>query len=319
MKLNDFAQEIWVPLAMETTRECTWRGYESVYRLHVMPTLGEMELEDITPRVLDEWLGSHPTPTIAASAWHIARIVIRVAYKYEYIDRDPTARVLKAPPKPHSEQRSLTREEADQVMDGFRGHALEAWVICAATLGLRREEACALLWGDIDLETGAVEISKGAQWVGGREVVNPPKTKNAYRTVWLAGKYLDRMRELGEGRLPEERVTPYNPSSTAQRYKRHIDRNGLPYVPPKNLRTTFATLAVEDGWDVARVSKWMGHYDPTVTMANYVHAKKEAVRQLTGLWGDDGRGEPEEEPVAAPVAEKATRRSAWDFIKSLFA
>lgn len=280
MNLSEFHDEYWWPLACSKLRECTLLGYDSKWRLYIKPALGDVELADITPRLLDSWLESLEPPGTAWGAWAIARIIIRTAYKYEFIDRDPTTRVLKAPSRPKSVQPTLTKEEVIKLIEGFRGHPLEAWVICMASCGLRREEGCALLWSDIDLETGAVNIDKGAQFLNGRTVVNPPKTKKGYRTNWISGTNLERMRELaGEGN-----ITPYNPNKTASEYKKHCKAESLPYVPPKNLRTTFGTLAVADGWDVARIAAWMGHYDPTVTMANYMHPRNEDTVGLSGLY-----------------------------------
>lgn len=280
MRLTEFKNEYWWPLVESKLRECTLVGYESVWRNHIAEPLGDLELEELTPRKIDAWLESMP-PKTARKSLAILRTCIRTAYKYEFIDKDPTTRLLKVPPKERSTQPTLTRAEVEILIEGFKNNELEAWVICMVTLGLRREEGCALLWSDINLDSGAVSITKGAQWVNGRTVINPPKTRNGYRTVYLSGDNLECVRRVQK---PQPCITPYNPSVTAQRYKRYCNRQSLPYVPPKNLRTTFGTLAVQDGWDVARISKWMGHYDPSVTMSNYMHPKDEDVAKLSGMW-----------------------------------
>lgn len=283
MNLVEFHDKHWWPYCQGRLRECTLAGYRSVWKNHIRDEIGPYELEDITPRLLDSWILSQPSNGIAHSAFKVARAIIRIAYKMEFIEKDPTLRVLYTPSKYHRSQETLTRDEVDELIDGFYGHPLEAWVICMATLGLRKEEACGLLWEDIDLETGAVTIDKGEQMVDGMRIVNPPKTQNGYRTVWLSGRHLDRIRRLAQ---PYGHVTPYNPSSTGQRYKRFCVNEGLPFVPPKNLRTTFGTLAVQEGWDVGRVAKWMGHYDPSITMENYVHARDCSVKELAHLWDE---------------------------------
>jgi len=281
MNLTEFHDEYWWPLACSKLRECTLIGYESKWRLHIQPALGSMELEDITPRILDAWFDKIEGNK-AWGIWAVARIIIRTAYKYEFIDKDPTMRVLNAPKRPKSTQPTLTKAEVAKLLDGFKWHELEAWLICMVTMGLRREEGCALTWDDIDLDTGAVNINKGAQYIKGRTVINPPKTRNGYRTCWLNGKYLERIREIAS----KGNVTPYNPSRTARVYRKHCIDNNLPYVPPKNLRTTFGTLAVQEGWDVARISKWMGHYDPSVTMSNYMHPREEETFGLSTIFDE---------------------------------
>lgn len=300
MKLREFHKDYWWPLVSGKVRECTLVGYASIWRNHIEEPLGDMELGDISPRIIDAWLDSFKTPGVARRSFAVLRTMLRTAYKYELLEKDPTPKVLKLPPKRVVPQPTLTKGEVEQLIAGFEGHELEAWVTLMVVLGLRREEGCALLWDDIDLDKGSVRITKGAQFINGRTVINPPKSPKGDRTVFIPRSRIARIRSLaGDGC-----VTPYNPSHTAQAYKKHCVHNKLPYVPPKNLRTTFATLAVADGWDVARIATWMGHSDPAVTMTNYMHPRTEDLMELTGVW------EPKE-AVPAPAVEPEPDREPW--------
>ena len=282
MKMREFKDQYWWPLAKSKVRACTLAGYENVYKNHIAPYFANVEMSEITPRIIDSWLDTcFDSPGIARKSFAILRIILRTAYKYEIIDSDPTPRCLKVPKKEYKIQPTLTKDEVEQLINGFHGHELEVWVTLMACLGLRREEGCALTWQDIDLKTGAVNINKGAQVVKGQLVINPPKTIKSYRTVYIPESRLQRIRELAKG---SGCITPYNPNITAQKYRRHCKENNLPYVPPKNLRTTFATLALREGWDVGRVSRWMGHSDPSVTLTNYIHPREEELVELSSLF-----------------------------------
>ena len=82
------------------------------------------------------------------------------------------------------------------LLQGFYGHPLEAWLICAVSCGLRTEEGYGLEWSDIDLRAGVLHVERGLQWVGGHEVTVPPKTELSRRTLPLPRFAVKRLREL---------------------------------------------------------------------------------------------------------------------------
>jgi integrase len=51
-----------------------------------------------------------------------------------------------------------------------------------ALLGLRRSEVLGLMWSDVDLEAGTLQIRRGLQRVGGKLVTSEPKTRRSRRT-----------------------------------------------------------------------------------------------------------------------------------------
>lgn len=135
-----------------------------------------------------------------------------------------------------------------QLLQGFHGHPLEAWLICSATLGLRTEEALGLKWGDINLTTGHVHIRRGLQWVTGHELTVEPKTELSRRTVVLPRFAVMRLRQIkGKGRL----IRDLNPNQVDRRYRAWCRQHGLPCVPRRNLRHSWATTALAAGVDVA--------------------------------------------------------------------
>lgn len=76
------------------------------------------------------------------------------------------------------------------MLRGMWGHWAEAVTICAVTLGLRRGEACALEWSDINLKTGEVRISKSRQYVNGQIITVKTKTEKSTRSCYLPNLYL---------------------------------------------------------------------------------------------------------------------------------
>ena len=56
MLAQEFYDEVWWPRCQERLREITQESYYGCWKNHIQPALGDMELKDITPRVLDKWL-----------------------------------------------------------------------------------------------------------------------------------------------------------------------------------------------------------------------------------------------------------------------
>ena len=148
-------------------------------------------------------------------------------------------------------------------------------------LGLRREEACGLEWRDIDLRSGRVRIQRVVQTVAGSEVVEAPKTELSARGVWLPRFAVLRLRDIkGAGRL----VGDLAPDAVARRYKAHCRREGLPWVPPKDLRHSWATTALAAGVDVAIVSRALGHTDISTTARYYLRPDSRVLRNAQKVW-----------------------------------
>lgn len=175
MLLQEFWNGRFWPYCTRNLRESTWVGYESAWRLHVMPVFGGMDMSAISVELVDKWLACFDSAGAARKAWAVLRAILRRAIRWNLLDVDITRRDIQLPAKPHYEPRILTIRQQRTLLRGFYGHLLEAWLICAVSCGLRTEEGYGLEWSDIDLRAGVLHVERGLQWVAGHEAVVPPK------------------------------------------------------------------------------------------------------------------------------------------------
>lgn len=196
MLLQEFWNGRFWPHCTRNLRESTRVGYESAWRLHVMPCFGGMDMSAISVELVDKWLACFDSAGAARKAWSVLRAILRQAIRWNLLDVDITRRDIQLPAKPHYEPRILTIRQQRTLLRGFYGHLLEAWLICAVSCGLRTEEGYGLEWGDIDLRSGVLHVERGLQWVGGHEAVVPPKTELSRRTLPLPRFAVKRLREL---------------------------------------------------------------------------------------------------------------------------
>lgn len=196
MLLQEFWTNRFWPHCTRNLRESTRVGYESAWRLHVMPVFGGMDMSAISVELVDKWLACFDTAGAARKAWAVLRAILRRAIRWNLLDVDITRRDIQLPAKPHYEPRILTIRQQRALLQGFYGHPLEAWLICAVSCGLRTEEGYGLELSDIDLRSGVLHVERGLQWVSGHEVTVPPKTELSRRTLPLPRFAVKRLREL---------------------------------------------------------------------------------------------------------------------------
>lgn len=282
MLVGEFAEQVWWPGCIRL-RECTRVGYESAWRCHIQPKWGMVELESITATQIEDWLSGFDHPGAARKAWAVLRAMLRLAYRKGTTDNDVSLRRIELPHLRRYEPQVLDARQVRRLLRGFRGHALEAWLLVSVCAGLRRCESVGVEWADLDLRRGTVSVCRSVQWVSGHETVTEPKTDLSRRTVALprfAVKRLAQLRCGRKGRL----VGPLNANQVARRYRSWCRHMSLPCVPPRNLRHTFGTLAIKAGTDVSVVARQLGHADIQTTARYYLRPDLSVLRDMQRAW-----------------------------------
>lgn len=257
----------YLPEKTAKRRASTVAGYDSSMRLHVLPRWGACEIEDIDPDELQAWVDEFDRPGAAEKAYKCLRQLVRWWIKAKRLRiADPTVYV-ELPSKEPYRPETLEADEVTHMLRGMWGHAQEAVTICAVTLGLRRGEACALTWSDINLKTGEVRVSKSRQSVGGDVVTVGTKTDKSTRSCYLPRFAVNRLRQIrGKGLITGD----VSPDKVARAIRSRCRCEGVPHVSMTNMRHTWATLAVEAGVGIETVAMMLGHTDISTAYDHYI-------------------------------------------------
>ncbi|NEG96022.1 tyrosine-type recombinase/integrase [Bifidobacterium sp. SMB2] len=283
MLLDEYWEARFLPYCEANLRECTIVGYESAWRLHIDPAFGHVDMAAIGVEDVDRWLAEFPTAGVARKSWALLRSMLRRAIRWGLLDTDITRREMTLPERRRYEPVLLTIRQQRQLLRGFYGSPLEAWLICASCCGLRTEEGYGLEWSDIDLRRGVLHVERGLQWIGGHEVVVPPKTELSRRTLPLPRFAVKRLREIRNG-AKRRLIGTMTPPQASRTYRSFCRRHALPCVPPRNLRHSWATNALAAGADIAVVSKMLGHSDIKTTATYYLKPDITALRDAQRLF-----------------------------------
>lgn len=262
-------------------RATTIEGYESAVRRHLMPRWAGTRLEDIDPDAIQAWVDSFELPGAAEKAYKTLRQIIRWSIRKLRVRMwDPTTAEVELPRRPAYRPRVLSAREERTLLRGVYGAPFEAVVLCAAALGLRRCEACALEWGDVDFRSGRVHVARGAHVVRGEEVVTPPKTALSDRVLVLPAFALRRLRQIAAGRR-RGRMCAMRPDQVARALRSWCRRRSLPWVPMQSLRHSWATISIGHGVPLEDVALCLGHSSQDTCYEHYLVRTGEICRRAS--------------------------------------
>ena len=155
--------------------------------------------------------------------------------------------------------------------------AYELCLLC----GMRRSEVMGLKESDINIPFKCVTISHTRHRVNGEDIEQDTKTEQSHRTLALPDCVVEDIKVLlKEHDRPYKHTDyliqdgfghPMNPSVLTNHISEIEDRAGLPRINVHGLRHTFASMLNNDGVDIARISRELGHSNLTTTLNVYTH------------------------------------------------
>ena len=171
----------------------TARHYESIWKVHIAPTIGRRRIAILGTYDVEHYYRSLKADGLSMSTVRQVKAVLhracRLAHKWSagvlpnpIADADlPTWRLEEQraevrAPEPHEVQALLTAAVAEDLRFGVFLRVL-------AATGIRRGEACALRWSDLDLERGVITVDEGVIAAKGGAVVKEPKTRASVRSL----------------------------------------------------------------------------------------------------------------------------------------
>ena len=227
--------------------------------------------------------GSRPVSVrTAVSLTEALRMSLSWAAARQLIPANPLA----GAPLPKAEarqQRVLSEEDISDLLKFSEGSAFRVPLLLALYGGLRREEAAALRWQDVDFKRRTVTIRQAiTRTSSGAEILKAPKTSSSCRTVSMPRFVMD---ELRLSLKPCDRVCcssdgqPYRLDSYPQAVHRLIERVNaarkaakrppMPLATYHDLRHTHAAMLIRMGTQPKVIQERLGHSSIKMTMDLY--------------------------------------------------
>ena len=292
-------------VAAVRVRPSTLRSYGMNVRLHIVPRIGRRQLGKLTARdvrqMLDDMRGDGAGPRVVQHVHATLRVALEHAVREELLPRN-VAKLVQVAPPPREEREPLTVEEAQTLLKAARDDRLHALYVATLLLEMRRSEALALRWPDVDLAEGVLTIRRTVHRVTGEGLVTlPTKTRKSTRTVPLPTAVVDALRRHRKRQAVEAeaggwngrelvfttpRGTAIDPRNFSRMFGELCDRAGVRRVRLHDLRHTCVTLLLQLGVPPRVVMEIVGHATLDMTMRVYGHVSLDAQRNALGQLGD---------------------------------
>lgn len=234
--------------------------YTRLLRLHIIPTFGGVDLDEITPPRVREWraerLETTGAATTVAKSYRLLKAILETAADDELIRRNP-CRIRGAGKEVSKSGQVATVEQVDALADAV-GIRWRLMVYLGAYGPMRPEEQAELRRKDVDVDNVTIVVRQAApELATGRRAEGPTKSEAGKRIVVLPEflrtdlqRHVDWYAEKGpEGLLfVGEKGAPFRRSSFGRKWRRARDKVGMPKsFRFYDLRHTGHTLSTRSG------------------------------------------------------------------------
>jgi integrase len=287
----------WLPAIRRTVRPLTYAGYERSVRIHIVPHLGDLPLQHLTPAKLNALYltlldhgradGKGLSPGSVRQVHLALHGALAAAVRWQYVSRNAAA-FADPPPAASTTMRVWTADELGRFLTAIRGNRLYPLFLVLAGTGMRRGEALGAHWEDLDLEGGRWQVRRTLLPAQGGVIEGTPKTSRGQRSVALDAGTVRALKAWRKHQL-EERMAwgaawtdsgcvftredgiGLHPARISELFDRLVKQSGLPRVRLHDLRHGHCTLALAAGVHPKVVQERLGHSSVAFTLDRYSH------------------------------------------------
>lgn len=292
MKYKDWLFE-WLHDYIQTSnKQRTYCRYLNMATLHIIPFLGDYELDEISPIILQKFvtnlaLNGNKKSKKALSASYITCIMsvvqnsLKTACSLGIISEYNLSNIKlpKITPKQVECFTLAEQKKIESYILASTRQRLKGIILCFYT-GLRIGELLALTWQNIDFANKTLIVQKSCHdgYVNDKHcvIVDTPKTNNSTRQIPLSKKLIALLKEIKKDSKCDYVISYHNKPILVRTYQRTFElllkKLNIPHKGFHSTRHTFATRAIECGMDVKSLSEILGHKNATITLNRYAHS-----------------------------------------------
>ena len=237
---------------LPTVSKSSAENIERVIRLYIPQWLKDLPLSALRAFTIDKALSGISSTRMRKYAFHVLNNSLNKAFRLDFIETDI---MKKAEPVRHRAKvgEALTVSEQREFLRKVENHYMRNLFEFYLYTGVRRCEALALRWSDVDFNSETI-------------LIRGTKTLSSFRRLDM----LPHVRELlqrQKRQCPDSLlVFPYKKCYVSEVFKRFCPAHKL-----HDLRHTFVTRCAECGINVNVCQSLAGHSDIKVTLQTYTH------------------------------------------------
>ncbi len=301
--LEQWLQDIAAPRVSNRTLE----GYKGNLDRYIVPKLGKIPLEKLTPRHVQQMEaqllkggrrnGGQLSPRTVLQVHRVLSKALNDAVKLGVVVRN-VVDAVEPPRTTKYEAQILDWEEVLAFLERITDPLHQTLALLTIQTGLRRSEMLGLRWRDLDLSAGTLSVRRALiKLASGVTELKVPKNDHG-RVVDLPPESVKALR-IHRERSPETSGngnfvfchsdgSELDPDLVTQAFERIAKRCGLQGLRLHDLRHTHASLMLSQGIHPKIVSERLGHSSIGITIDLYSHVlptvQGEAVSHFGAEW-----------------------------------
>ncbi len=298
--------DLWVVQYENTVEESTFVKTTGIFKNHILPVMGNYKIEkltvDICQKHINEWAGKLKKFRIVKS---YAAKVLDFAMKRGLIQTNPFA--LVEMPTNLTKKTSVINDDEDE--NFYTREQLIQFLTCLeqesnykafalfrllAFSGMRKGEALALTWNDLNFTTNELRINKALSRGKDNQLYVKSTKTGVARTIKMDDKTMAILKEWKKKQKQDYLILGFNTMQPKQlvfsneqneylqptktrKWILHVQQKyNLGAITTHGLRHTHCSLLFEAGASIKEVQDRLGHSDVQTTMNIYAHVTKEA-------------------------------------------
>ncbi|MCK1989361.1 site-specific integrase [Lysinibacillus fusiformis] len=296
--------DLWLSSYEKTVEESTFVKTTGIFKNHILPAMGSYKIEkihvDICQKHVEGW--SMKLKNFRMVKSYAAKVLV-FAMKRGYIQQNPFTLIdmpkSQKKPSPSAEvpENFYTKDQLNTFLSCLEKETnFKAYTFfrLLAFSGMRKGEAFALTWNDINFKKNEIKITKAlSRGKDNRLYIKSTKTGDS-RTVSMDEKTMGILKEwkkqqkldylkLGYNTMQPEQLVFSNktndlmqPTKSRKWLLHVVEKYKLHQITTHGLRHTHCSLLFEAGATLKEVQDRLGHSDAQTTMNIYAHVSQKA-------------------------------------------
>lgn len=298
IKTVDELFNAWFDYKKNKVKPTTLANYSHFYNNGIKDHLGTMKLSKLTPYIMQKFLDDSSQ---RYSHVDVLYIILRQMFEYavsmEIMDHNIADKVAK--PKGHTADHKVkdnfyNKDELSYFLQSAKdtsSYMVYAYFRLLAYTGMRKGEALALSWEDLDIENKTVNVNKNCVYnsLTKRKMIQTPKTEASIRKISLDNKTVSVLQQwhLRQSRwkmangfrktdgeqfiFPSKKNEILNVNTPYNWLKSIYNKKPQKMIRVHGFRHTHASLLFESGASIKEVQERLGHSNSEMTLQIYTH------------------------------------------------
>lgn len=290
IKLNEM-YSLWFENYKGQVKESTANKNWQLYKNHIKPKFGNQYMDKISVKSVQKFADEKAKELVKfKDAVRLLSTLFEYAMRLGYVKENPVNRIIipkkTSRPRRDVEHNVYTRSELKTFLSAAKEYDITAYTYfkLLSSTGLRRSEALALTWKDIDLTNDKLAVNRTlAYGLNSKTIMQPPKSKMSKRVVPISNNlkkaliaYKNSKKILSKYVFNNYKGRYYSQAKPAQWLTAIYKANPeLRKITIHGFRHTFATLLISET-DVKpkTVQMLLGHEDIKMTLDVYTHVNQ---------------------------------------------